>query len=134
MKNSPEAWNPNVYPLYDYKINREKCKAIIAAEGLPIPEKSGCFFCMFQPISHWRKLYRDHRDDFNKAVKMEENDRNNHALLPTTKSKKRVYLRDLAKMFDEEKNNSDIAVYFKKEHGIDLDAQSDQVCGGDCMT
>ena len=37
-------------------------------------------------------------------------------------------------MFDEEKNNSDIAVYFKKEHGIDLDAQSDQVCGGDCMT
>lgn len=33
------------YPLQDWGWDRERCKAEIAAAGLPVPEKSSCFFC-----------------------------------------------------------------------------------------
>ena len=78
---SKDNWNPLVYPLVERKINRKQCDEIIAAEGLPLPVKSGCTFCMYQPISEWRKLYVNHNDLYWQAVKMEENDRNKHALI-----------------------------------------------------
>ena len=31
------------YPLMEWGFNREKCKQIIAAAGLPVPLKSACF-------------------------------------------------------------------------------------------
>lgn len=36
-----ECW----YPLQDWGWDRERCKAEIAAAGLPVPPKSSCFFC-----------------------------------------------------------------------------------------
>lgn len=33
------------YPLMDWRWDRERCKRIIAEEGLPVPVKSACFFC-----------------------------------------------------------------------------------------
>lgn len=44
------------YPLVDNNINREQCKQIIAAHGLPIPPKSGCYFCPFQRKSEVKAL------------------------------------------------------------------------------
>jgi hypothetical protein len=35
----------NWYPLQEWGWDRERCKAEIAAEGLPVPPKSSCFFC-----------------------------------------------------------------------------------------
>jgi hypothetical protein len=49
---SKRAWNLTDdrkyhywYPLRDWGWNREECKRQIAAEGLPVPPKSACFFC-----------------------------------------------------------------------------------------
>jgi hypothetical protein len=33
------------YPLMEWGYDREKCKQIIVAAGLPVPVKSACFFC-----------------------------------------------------------------------------------------
>ena len=33
------------YPLMTWGWDREECKRQIAAAGLPVPEKSACFFC-----------------------------------------------------------------------------------------
>jgi hypothetical protein len=33
------------YPLIDWGLDREACKAIIVQEGLPVPPKSACYFC-----------------------------------------------------------------------------------------
>jgi hypothetical protein len=33
------------YPLLDWGWDRDKCKRVIADEGLPVPVKSACFFC-----------------------------------------------------------------------------------------
>ena len=62
----------NRYPLIEEGIDREGCKKIIKAHGLPVPMKSGCWFCPFQRIGQWRKLRREHPDLFCKAMKLEK--------------------------------------------------------------
>lgn len=59
------------YPLIRHNINRNQCIEIIKQHGLPIPPKSGCFFCPFIKMSDWKAMVR--RDDrlFCKAIALE---------------------------------------------------------------
>lgn len=73
-----EAWraerrqdDTTVFPLIDRLIDRDGCKDIIRGAGLPLPRKSGCFFCPFQRRAEWRALYDQHPDLFQRAVDME---------------------------------------------------------------
>ncbi len=59
------------FPLIEYEIDREECKKIILDHGLPLPIKSGCWFCPYQPVGEWRRLRRVHPDLFCKAVRLE---------------------------------------------------------------
>jgi len=61
------------YPLIDYEIDRAKCIEIIKKEGLPIPVKSGCYFCPFQSKMSWLKLLEDYPDLFDDSILFEEN-------------------------------------------------------------
>jgi len=63
------------YPLIDLGIDREGCKQIIRSAGLPIPIKSGCFFCPFTKVRNWKWLHRTHPDLFEKAKELEQNGR-----------------------------------------------------------
>ena len=63
----------NRFPLIEADINRNGCVKIIASHGLPIPQKSGCFICMFQKISQWKQLRMTHPDLFCKAEILERN-------------------------------------------------------------
>lgn len=48
------------YPLIDWGWDRDQCKAVIRAEGLPVPPKSACYFCpATQPeeLHEFRKVY-----------------------------------------------------------------------------
>lgn len=60
------------YPLVDYEIGRPGCIEIISQAGLSVPPKSGCWFCPFQSISAWRRLYELRRDLWNQAETMDE--------------------------------------------------------------
>lgn len=40
-------WQKPDYPLIDAHITREDCKRVILDNGLPLPEKSSCWFCPF---------------------------------------------------------------------------------------
>lgn len=60
------------YPLVDYEIGRPGCVAIIEQAGLAVPPKSGCWFCPFQRISDWRRLYELRRDLWDRAEEMDE--------------------------------------------------------------
>ena len=53
MKDSSEDHITNVYPLIDNRMTRQDCVDLIAAAGLPVPEKSGCYFC---PVQFHRAL------------------------------------------------------------------------------
>jgi 3'-phosphoadenosine 5'-phosphosulfate sulfotransferase (PAPS reductase)/FAD synthetase len=59
-------------PLVDHGITREDCARVIAAQGLALPRKSGCWFCPFQTEAQWRELYVAHPELFAQAVELEE--------------------------------------------------------------
>jgi 3'-phosphoadenosine 5'-phosphosulfate sulfotransferase (PAPS reductase)/FAD synthetase len=63
----------NRFPLLEYGISRKDCEKIIKNHGLPVPIKSGCWFCPFQRVGQWRKLRRDHPDLFCRARELEDN-------------------------------------------------------------
>lgn len=46
MKDSGIDNVTNQYPLVDEKITREGCIQLIEKEGLPVPARSGCYFCL----------------------------------------------------------------------------------------
>jgi len=61
-----------ISPLIDLGINREKCVEIIKEAGLPIPIKSGCYFCPHQRMQSWIRLYLNHPDLYEKANQLEK--------------------------------------------------------------
>ncbi len=72
MKPSKEDYITSDFPLIDWKMTREDCIAVIKSAHLPVPVKSGCYFCPFQDIPRWQDLYVKHNDLFQKAMKLEE--------------------------------------------------------------
>lgn len=61
-----------VYPLLDLGLRRSDCRRIISDAGLPVPDKSACFFCPFHDMETWRSMARDEPDEFEKACWLEE--------------------------------------------------------------
>jgi len=62
----------NRFPLIEREINRRQCKEIINEHNLPMPIKSGCWFCPFQRVGQWKKLRRQHPDLYCKAKHLED--------------------------------------------------------------
>jgi hypothetical protein len=60
------------FPLIEREITRAGCIEIIKSHGLPVPMKSGCWFCPFQGIKGYKQLRRKHPDLFCKVVALEE--------------------------------------------------------------
>lgn len=65
-------WLRSEWPLIDLNLNRNDCKILIAKAGLPVPPKSSCFFCPFQKLTQWQKLYDEQNDLFQKSVELEQ--------------------------------------------------------------
>lgn len=64
----------NRFPLLEYGVDRNGCEKIIKDHHLPVPIKSGCWFCPFQRIGQWKKLRRLHPDLFCRAKTLEGNE------------------------------------------------------------
>lgn len=60
------------FPLLNERITRNQALHMIETEK---PCKSGCYFCPFQGKEKWRSLYKNHRDLFERAVRLEEHAR-----------------------------------------------------------
>ena len=60
------------FPLIEAHMDREACMRFMQTHGLPVPRKSGCFFCPFAPLAHWTWLAREHPDLFARACQLEE--------------------------------------------------------------
>jgi hypothetical protein len=61
------------YFLREWGWDRERCKAEIAAVGLPIPRKSACFFCPAQKPSDLAELVDRHPNLADRILAMEAN-------------------------------------------------------------
>jgi 3'-phosphoadenosine 5'-phosphosulfate sulfotransferase (PAPS reductase)/FAD synthetase len=62
----------NRFLLIENGLGREGCARVIREHGLPVPEKSGCFFCPFQRKSQWLLLHERHPELFSVAAELEE--------------------------------------------------------------
>ena len=62
-----------IRPLVEARVDREGCIEIIEAEGLDVPQKSGCFICPFMTNHQWRMLWERHPELFERAMLLEEN-------------------------------------------------------------
>jgi len=75
MKPSGESWIKNEYPLVDNKLGREDCINIIKNEGLPVPKKSGCFFCPFNNKARWNEIKTNYPALYQLSVDLEQNNK-----------------------------------------------------------
>jgi hypothetical protein len=69
--NSMIPWETLEYPLIDLKLTREDCIKIIDQAGLPIPEKSSCWFCPNHTLAEWVELSQVRPALFVQAVGLE---------------------------------------------------------------
>jgi len=69
LKRPDEFW----YPLREWEWDRARCMAEIAAERLPVPLKSSCFFCSNMRPSEVRSLVADHPVLADMIIAMETN-------------------------------------------------------------
>lgn len=60
------------YPLIERLITRQGCEKIISEHGLPVPRRSGCWLCPFQPLADWKRLRDNHPALFKKAIALED--------------------------------------------------------------
>lgn len=92
------------YPLIELGLSRGDCAAIITAAELPVPPKSGCWFCPFQKQAKWHQLKRERPDLFERALFMEKNARGTDGsskYLPMFGSLDRIAFQDELLGFDE---------------------------------
>jgi hypothetical protein len=75
MKKARVPYVKNIFPLVENKLNRYDCIDIIcqADFDLPLPVRSGCFFCPFNSLSRWKEIFQKHRNLYHKAMLLEEN-------------------------------------------------------------
>lgn len=72
MKKSREDYITTLFPLVDARLTRDGCVSLIKSEGLPVPPKSGCYFCPFNNLERWAELDRAHPELYRKAIRLEE--------------------------------------------------------------
>jgi len=60
------------YPLFEAKLDRDACIALIAGEGLPIPPKSACTFCPNNTLAEWEAIRDTDPEAFAYALAMSE--------------------------------------------------------------
>ena len=122
MKDSKEPFVTNLYPLIDLKIKRSDCIDVINEAGLPVPEKSGCYFCPFNSTQRWKWLLETHPRLYEKAIDLEEHSKH----FPSQRLTDQIYRDNALVTLRELKSrlNSDTQ---------DVGESPDTPCGGECM-
>lgn len=125
MKDSRVDYVTNLYPLIDRRLTRADCVTIIEEAGLPIPQRSSCFFCPFNSLDRWRWLYERHPDLFEKAIALEERSKHFPSQRLTDQAFRErtdISLRSLAEVFADDRPLPT------------LPAVEQQPCGAECGT
>jgi len=114
LKPSMQPYVTSSFPLVDEKMTRNDCVGLIKKAGFPIPTKSGCYFCPFNTQERWRYIWKNHKDLYSKAMRLEEESKH----FPRQKLH-RLTLRVLRTDFRKNSNGN---------------GSLDQPCGAYCMT
>ncbi len=111
-----------ICPLVDEGITRKGCIEIIKAEGLDVPQKSGCYICPFMRTSQWRGLWERHPDLYERAAKLEELSSEKRGRFATFDPDGKRTLRDLARGFKSQ------STMFDADEWVDLQEYKPCMC------
>ena len=76
MKDNPDKWLINTYPLIEWNWDRSKCSDYcLKVLGYTVP-KSACYFCPFTHKNEWIRRKQLEPENFQLAVKFDERIRN----------------------------------------------------------
>lgn len=123
MKDSQVPHVTNIYPLVDRRMTRANCIKVIQEAGLPVPVKSGCFFCPFNSAGRWRWLYATHPDLYGRAEALEENSKH----FPSQRLTDQVYRKRAAVTLRE------LRELLKANKPLP-EGEMQSPCGSECMT
>jgi hypothetical protein len=98
------------YPLIENNINRDGCKDIIKAHGLPIPRKSACYICYNAGPGELKQLRTTHPDLFCHIRQLETRCNEKRA----KSGKKPIYLKD--KPIDAVVEENQIPIFKQDEY------------------
>lgn len=74
MANPNNAWEAkrfNIwYPVFEARMTRAACIALVQSEGMPVPPKSACTFCPSSTLEEWQALRVEEPEAFEAAVAM----------------------------------------------------------------
>ena len=124
MKDSRVEFVTNLYPLIDRKITRAGCIEIIEEAGLPVPAKSGCYFCPFNSMGRWSWLLDTNPDLFERAVQLEEGSKH----FPRQRLTDQVYRNREAITL------GDLRKRLRAGEQVVMLNEDEASCGGECMT
>lgn len=72
MKDSPDRWNKNRWPLIEKRMRRGDCMDYLRAHGLEVPPKSACIGCPFHDNTYWRSLKSSSPAEFEDACEFDD--------------------------------------------------------------
>jgi hypothetical protein len=68
QKDSLVPWIKNTYPLVERGLTRDDCVAVIREHGIPMPEKSACYFCPYHSNAFWLDMKRRFPAEWDRCV------------------------------------------------------------------
>tara|TARA_B100001105_G_C22392758_1_gene445224 strand:- start:1007 stop:1813 length:807 start_codon:yes stop_codon:yes gene_type:complete len=72
MKESHIKWIDNRWPLVEMQMKRGDCLRWLKKNGYPEPTKSACIGCPYHHNSWWRDIKKNHPDEWEDAVELDE--------------------------------------------------------------
>ncbi len=76
MKDAPEQWITNRWPLIDARLTRADCLAYLSSKGFAAPLKSACRFCPYHDDNYWRAMKEKAPVEFEAAAVVDDGIRN----------------------------------------------------------
>ena len=60
------------FPLAEWGWDRATVVDYVAKKGITVPERTDCALCFFQRLAEWWQLWKDHPDEYEKGVILED--------------------------------------------------------------
>ena len=126
MKDNPNLWVVNRWPLVEMKMRRGDCVSWMLKNGYPEPPRSSCVYCPFHSNKEWRRLQTEEPEEFAKAVEIDEKLRSINASMENNSLRMIPYLHRSCKPLNKIDFRSDV----ERGQGLfDFGDECDGMCG-----